>query len=465
MDNLIQLHHIRRNGSKIVYDYTATGEISHYLKESESFWIEYEHPVSDVPDSVLALPFVGNMMALGMLFNAEIRVPVIDHDFATAIPQILEGYRSMYAGRGPINVRLSTDKTERAVPPPRTNAKLLFFSGGTDCTYTLTKHLQNGESIALLQIHGADIPHTNTEAWNSAVAFTQKIAKEHRLILHTIKSNLHTFVYEGILDAFIQEHFSENFWHGFQHSLGMLTLSAPIVWHAGYREICFASTFSLEEAVYQYTCASTPSIDNLVRFCGCQVVHDGAEASRQNKLHAIVAYSRMTGNPLPMRVCYLSTKGINCCQCEKCIRTALGIYAENEDPNAYGFPYTEETLSDAVNTYAFTGKEMYYKSIQIVLKKNRTYEEMPAGLRGFYTLPFEEWWAASKCAKLLRQQYLELKTWTDNLQSSKDWLEAQYHSQNTTIEELQTQCMNQQEVIHQLQSHQKSDSLFKRLFK
>ena len=465
MDHFIQLHQLRKNGNKVSYEYTADGEVGRYLKKDEPFWIEYESPVSNVPDAVLAVPFVGNMMALGMLFNAEIRVPALDRDYYQVIPQILEGYQAMYADKASLGVTVIADKIERIVPRGGTSAKLLYYSGGADCAYTLTKHLRDGESIELLQIHGADIPHTNMEGWNAALTFTQKLAKEHGMKVHAVRSNLHTFVYEGILDSFVQEHYSENFWHGFQHSIGMLTLSAPVVWQEGYQEIYFASTFSVKEAVYQYTCASSPTIDNLVRFCSCRVVHDGVEASRQDKLHGIVDYSRLTGKYVPMRVCYLSSKGVNCCQCEKCARTALGLYAEGENPNDYGFDYTVGSLSDAINTYAFSGYETFYRDIQQVLRKNRSLEEIPAGLRGFYTLPFEEWWTASKCAKLQQTRYQELKNWTDNLQSAKDWLEGQYRGQLGVIEELQAKCKEQKERIEELEKQLKPEGFFKKLFR
>lgn len=464
MADIIQLHRIQRNGNMVVYDYTASGEVGRYLKDEEPFWIEYEDYVNDIPDSILAIPFVGNMMALAMLFQAEIRVPVLDRDYYEAFPLIVEGYRSMYVEKAPIAVELTADKIETNIPQGSSTAKLLYYSGGADCAYTLTKHVQAGESLDLLQVHGADIPHTNMEGWNAAIAFSQKIAEEHGMKLHTVRSNLHTFVYEGVLDSFVQEHYSESFWHGFQHSIGMLTLSAPVAWRMNYREIYFASTFSEKESSFQYTCASSPTIDNLVRFCSCQIIHDGVEASRQEKLSRIVNYSRMTGKHMPMRVCFLSTKGDNCCCCEKCVRTAFGLYAEGENPNHYGFQYSVESLSDAVNVHAFTGRETFYKSIQQVLRKNRRIEEIPAGLKGFYMLPFEEWWSASKCAKLQQYRYQELKNWTDKLQSSKDWLEGQYLSQMSIIEQLQEKCKEQEQRIEKMEKRLHFAVFLKKLF-
>lgn len=46
-----------------------------------------------------------------------------------------------------------------------------------------------------------------------------------------------------------------------------------------------------------------------------------------------------------MRVCWESTGGSNCCNCEKCWRTILALYAEGENSREYGFDYTDKQLN------------------------------------------------------------------------------------------------------------------------
>ena len=127
----------------------------------------------------------------------------------------------------------------------------------------------------------------------------------------------------------------DNWYHGFQHGIGILGHVAPVTWHEGIGTVYIASS-NTEGTVY--TCASDPSIDNFVRFCGAKVIHDGYEMDRQDKIQIIADYSRKNGLQIPLHVCWEKRSGDNCCHCEKCWRTILGFYAAGEDPKQYGFP-------------------------------------------------------------------------------------------------------------------------------
>ncbi len=52
---------------------------------------------------------------------------------------------------------------------------------------------------------------------------------------------------------------------------------------------------------------------------------------------AIVEYAHRTGTYPKLRVCWITSGGKNCSQCEKCLRTLYGLMAEGEDPTHYGF--------------------------------------------------------------------------------------------------------------------------------
>lgn len=93
-------------------------------------------------------------------------------------------------------------------------------------------------------------------------------------------------------------------------------------------------------------CASNPLIDNFVRYANCQVMHDGFECSRQDKVHNIVRYARENSDYLPLHVCWETQIGTNCCKCEKCYRTIVGILVENGDPARLGFTEFERNLGN-----------------------------------------------------------------------------------------------------------------------
>ena len=127
-----------------------------------------------------------------------------------------------------------------------------------------------------------------------------------------------------------------------KHGIALLSHAAPYVYLKGISTVYIASANAADEL--EIRCASDPTLDNHVRFADCRVIHDGFEFGRQAKVHNIVDYVRRTGNAVPLHVCWESQEGSNCCQCEKCYRTMTGLMAEGEDPVAYGFANSADTL-------------------------------------------------------------------------------------------------------------------------
>lgn len=151
--------------------------------------------------------------------------------------------------------------------------------GGIDSAYSLIKHSRN-KKIALLQIWGADVPYENEEAWINASTVTRKCAEQFEIKAYFIHYPFHLIFEEGILDAYVENEFHENLWHGFQHGVGMLAQGMPLAYVLGIKECLFAATFSKDMDKKSYTCASDPRIDNYVRFANVTVLHDGFDISR-----------------------------------------------------------------------------------------------------------------------------------------------------------------------------------------
>lgn len=77
-----------------------------------------------------------------------------------------------------------------------------------------------------------------------------------------------------------------SWWHEFQHGMGLITLMAPVAYKEKVRRLYIASSYTAD--VKNLICTSGPSIDNFVQFSGCEVVHDGFESNRQEKVRYIV---------------------------------------------------------------------------------------------------------------------------------------------------------------------------------
>lgn len=320
---------------RITCSVTVKGDVREaFTKGKFSFYLDSDRSLGDVPESIAVIPLLGDLLPVAWVYDAVIEVGACDRDFAESIPAVKQGYADMYpmlCFGGELHAERITENTASG------KGALALYSGGADSADTAIRHLS--EKPALLSIWGSDIPLSNAEAWAGMVGQIETAADALGLGFETLSSNFRSFLKGAVLNRKVAAA-GDDWWHGFQHGLALLCQAAPMAWLLGTDKVYIASSFS-EADRGKYTCASDPTIDNHVRYCGAQVIHDGYDCIRQDKLHNIVQWHRSTGKALPLHVCWEAGDNSNCCHCEKCWRTILGLYAEGEDPRDYGFAYED----------------------------------------------------------------------------------------------------------------------------
>lgn len=346
----ISLITIEKRGTILEYVFEATGGLSKYFS-GNPFFVEFPWDISQVPDAVAAVTFVCNVLPLIWLTNAELVVPELDQRFYECIPNVKKGYETMFpesifAGKVTVRKiircdRLSTGKTAA------------LFSGGVDATQTLISHFD--EKPDLISIWGSDIRFDNALGWERTHAGIRRTAQKFALTDVVIRSSFRDFDQEGVLSQEFSKQLQDGWWHGVKHGIGLLGHAAPYAYLNDVSTLYIASSNCPADGPVR--CASNPLIDNNVCFVNCNVVHDGFELSRQDKLHNIVKFRRTTGNEVSLRVCWESQSGGNCCHCEKCYRTMAGLLAEGADSADYGFEYAAQTIpkmrENLLNSNAF----------------------------------------------------------------------------------------------------------------
>ena len=384
----VDLPKITKN--RIEYGYELSGEWKKIFGR-EHFCIEYNYNVENVPSSIAVIPFVCNILPIAWLFDATINIKECDKDFLDCISDLKNGYVQMYPKlkfKGRI-------QAEKIIKNEMDNPKgaLAFFSGGVDAFNTLLNHIE--EKPTMLTVWGADIKIKDEIGWNNVENQVRDVAKEYELEYIVAKSNLREFINENKLYDVIKSSI-DSWWYGFQHGIGMISLGAPISYIKNLKTIYFASTYTEKERG-KLTCASDITIDPYLKISNINVVHDGYEFNRQDKIHNIVEYSRKNNKKVKLRVCWLESAGENCCNCEKCWRTMLGIFAENADPREYDFNYTSEQLKQIKqltkikynDEFKAKAKE-YYKPIQEAMKKNVKYKDLPNEIKWFYKINLDK---------------------------------------------------------------------------
>lgn len=379
---VIQSPVIKEN--KITYTYQVSGKWKEAFRTKEAFFIEYSRDISSLPESIAIVPLLGNLLPMAWVYDAEIIVPACDKDFYDSIEQFKQGYKDMYPMMQ-FGGNMIIDRIEENTPADQ-NGVAAFFSGGVDAFNTLTQHAD--EKPTLLTVWGSDVNLKDVEGWNRVKAHLEQTAQDFNIQFVTIKSAFRKFLDEGVLSKKVAVS-GDGWWHGFQHGLGMYSHGAPLAYALGIKHIYFASSFTAADKG-KVTCASDPTIDNFVRFCGASIVHDGYEYTRQMKVHNITEFTRQTGKRIPLRVCWESEGGSNCCHCEKCWRTILEIYAEGENPKEYGFEYANfgelckeiHINHERLKQY----REAFYMPAQNELRQNYTRKTVEPQLRWFYDI-------------------------------------------------------------------------------
>lgn len=333
----IKLLGIAKTNRTIVYDFTVSDGLKQFFT-GKPFFVEYPLEITAVPDAVAAVPFVCSVLPLIWISGSVLEIPELDGAFYRCLPELKKGYEAMYPETtfpGELRVGKVIDCDTSA-----DGGCAVFFSGGLDSVHTLISHLE--EKPALISIWGADVACDNEEGWKTVSGAIDEYSEAYGLEEAVIRSGFRAFDMEWEVDKVYREQLKTNWWYGAKHGIALLGHAAPYAYLKKLSTVYIASSNCVEEK--EDRCASDPTLDNHVRFTSCRVIHDGYEYGRQDKVHNLVEYVHTTGKAVPLHVCWESQTGSNCCECEKCYRTILGLLAEGEDPADYGFANAADTL-------------------------------------------------------------------------------------------------------------------------
>lgn len=305
---------------------------------STIFFSIYNESVADTPCSIAIIPFIVNILPIAWLADLTIEVDEIDEDFYNHIKDIKNGYIAMYPSlkfKGAV-------KAKNIIHNEWAAAKsALLFSGGVDAFASLVAHAD--EHPDLITVQGSDIHLDEHDAWNRVLEQNREVCKDFEVKQRTVQSNYCEFIDYQALMMLIQDT-GENWWHGFQHGIGLIGQTAPLAFLKRYSTVYIASSYTSRDNV---TCASDPSIDNHVHIGNCNVVHDQYEYDRIDKTKHIAEYAVAHKRYPYLRVCYMSNNGLNCCHCEKCLRTAAAIAILGYNPEDFGFTTADKIFRNS----------------------------------------------------------------------------------------------------------------------
>lgn len=389
MDGVI-LKKIDVHKNQVEFIFEATGKLNKYFNTNK-FFVDYEQDVSNVPKSILTIPFVASLVPLMWLTDTVMWVEELDRTFYDSVFKIQSAYQRLYS-HYPLKGNLVPAKLIDNVYIPERKS-LLLFSGGIDAN---TTYIRIKDSNPLLfNIQGwYKNRNDNDFAADADIRDISAFAQRETLNFTFAKSNFAVLVNTYVFDKEIKKRLGDSWWHGFQHSMAFISIAIPLAYLLKIERIYIASSVPMGEYV---KCASYITTDSEFKFAtvgGC--VHDGSELTRQDKVHVLVNYAKQTNEEYPIRVC--SFNDHNCCECDKCFRSILGIVAEGGDIQKFGFIVNNSLkehfgtiMAERAHTFNIKGESsLHWPAIIKKMKKNYDIIEDKEFVDWFLTYDFEK---------------------------------------------------------------------------
>ena len=328
----VRLNKIEVEKNIIKYKFSVSCGLSKYFNTNEMF-VEYQEDIdlNDIPESILVIPFVSSVLPLMWLTDSIMWIKSIDKTFYRSLKRVKDSYQEIYDYyplKGSLisaNFEINNLKKERE--------SLVLFSGGLDAQTTYLRH--KDENPLLFNIQGWYKINTSEKSVvaDKDIKDITVFSEREKLDFLYAKSNFATLINVKYFKRKIEKKLKDNWWHGFQHSMSFISISIPLCFKYGIEKIYIASSFALGD---EGRCASYPTTDGEFEFANFgYVIHDGFELTRQEKVSFIVQHQKKINKEYLLKVCTFNEE--NCLRCEKCIRTILGIIAENGDLKKFGF--------------------------------------------------------------------------------------------------------------------------------
>lgn len=336
MEKIIVKDIIRQN-NRVDISFTVSEGLKKYFIEKHNFFAEYSCDISDVPDSVLVIPLLLNLIPFSWTTNCTVWADKVDRDFYEAVPRLKHAFEEMHH-----NVKFGGAFIAARIEDNSYNVQrecISLFTGGVDATTTFFR-IRNKNPI-LLNIYGwFEDEITSNTVFDADKNAIENFAQYNNVECCFVRSNFGNLVKASVWNKKIGKKLKTSWWLGFQHSMAFLGCAAVVGYHYKVKNLYIASSWTFG---YDMACASDPRTDTQVSVAGMRTIHDGYELSRQSKIKYLVETQKNLRQKISLRVCSFKEK--NCCHCEKCLRTMLALEAEGGRPEDFGFDLSDTFLS------------------------------------------------------------------------------------------------------------------------
>jgi hypothetical protein len=272
-------------------------------------WFRYPAGYYDAV-STRADPFVAALLLPAMARGATLRIEgPSSARMLQGIGRFMEVICNWWGEFRP--VRIETDRPDAPHPASGERVVASSFSGGVDSFYTLLKNehsdLPAADKISkLIFVHGFDIRLEHEAFYRGVAGRLDTVAKACNKELMQVSTNARQLAAKPAT------------WDRY-HGTALIAVALGL--QAGIRRLYIPASYPYKDL---FPWGSHPLTDPLWSTESLDIVHDGCEATRVEKVRTQVSKSQVALDNL--RVCWEDHRALyNCNTCEKCIRTKLNL--------------------------------------------------------------------------------------------------------------------------------------------
>lgn len=341
------------------------GSLNKYFRENIYFY-KYDINMEDIPEGIAIIPFLGDILPVVWLTNSILIINELDKNYYESISEVKKAYIKMYPEAnflGEVKVKKIVDYTYES-----SSKVCQLFSGGVDSVSTyLSIKEKNPE---LITIWGSDIPIENDFGWKRLEKVVKEFGKNNNSKNIILKSNFRKIYSSRKLTKDFSGQIKTNWWLGIQHGIALISLVIPYAYKNKIKTIYIPASFNKYDQ--NVKCASYPTIDEAIKFGSGNVIHEGFNYTRQDKILLISNYLKETDDKnINLKVCWEGDDGKNCSRCEKCLRTITGLYLSDADPNKLGFNTEKEKIKENIFNNDIELEVADWEDLQRFLLKNK----------------------------------------------------------------------------------------------
>lgn len=334
----ITLKRIKRDESSIHCEFDYPDELNGFFRNNR-YIVEYSTDISDVPESVLLIPWVANVCPVAWANGVGIELPCLDERFLESLADVQKAFRDMYPQfmqEGDIRCQapVTTSGGDQG-----TENNALLFSGGVDALDTYYRH--RDEDPTLICIHGFDVDIDDSNAWTEKRERVNAFAQSRGLDLFFIRTNMMSFLDDFMLNAHFNRYLQSDWYDAVQQGVGITGLCAPLAFLEEFDTIYMADGASRK---YDIKVGNHPKIVDNIAWDRTSVQSDGFEFTRQEKIERLADFIRE--HEIYLHTCLKPGAG-NCNKCEKCLRTAFGLVLAGLEPHKHGYQIDERSFEYA----------------------------------------------------------------------------------------------------------------------